>query len=289
MKLRLGLPAGSMQQATFELFKRAGYNVTVAPRSYVPAIDDPELQCVLLRAQEIPRYVGDGVLDAGLTGLDWVLESGAEVVQAADLVYSKQSAAPARWVLAVPKDSDIRSVGDLEGKRIATELVRVTQQYLERHGVTARVEFSWGATEVKAPELADAIVDITETGSSLQAHNLRILDTVLETNVKVIVHPGAWQDARKRQRIENLTVLLKGALAAESKVGLKMNVSDENLQAVLKLLPAMKEPTVSSLSHGGWHAVETVADERTVRDLIPELKRAGAQDIIEYPLNKVIP
>lgn len=295
MKLRLGLPAGSMQEATLQLFKRAGYNVTVAARSYLPAIDDPEIECLLLRAQEIPRYVGDGVLDAGLTGLDWLLESAAadapaaEVVQVADLIYSKQSAAPARWVLAVARDSDIQTIGDLEGKRIATELVRVTQQHLQRNGVNARVEYSWGATEVKVPELADAIVDITETGSSLRAHNLRILDTVLETNVKLIVHPAAWQDPWKRQKVENLTVLLLGALEADSKVGLKMNVSSENLEAVLKLLPAMKEPTVSPLIHGGWHAVETVADEKRVRDLIPELKRAGAQDIIEYPLNKVIP
>jgi ATP phosphoribosyltransferase len=289
VKLRLGLPAGSMQEATLELFRRAGYSLTVAARSYLPMVDDPELECVLLRAQEIPRYVGDGVLDAGLTGLDWVLESGADVVQAADLVYSKQSAAPARWVLAVAQGSDIHSVADLQGKRIATELVRVTQQHLERRGVSARVEYSWGATEVKVPELADAIVDISETGSSLRAHNLRVIDTVLETNVKMIVHPGAWSHPWKRQKIENLTVLLLGALEAEKKVGLKMNVSSENLEAVLKLLPAMKEPTVSSLIHGGWHAVETVADEKRVRDLIPELKRAGAQDIIEYPLNKVIP
>ena len=289
MKLRLGLPAGSMQEATFQLLKRAGYNLTLAARSYLPAVDDPELECRLLRAQEIPRYVGDGALDAGLTGLDWVLESGAEVVEAADLVYSKQSAAPARWVLAVAPDSDIRSVADLQGKRIATELVRVTEQHLARYGVTARVEYSWGATEVKVPELADAIVDLTETGSSLRAHNLRIIDTVLETNVKFIAHPAAWSDPWKRQKIENLTVLLLGALEAEKKVGLKMNVAAENLDAVLKLLPAMKEPTVSSLIHGGWHAVETVTDEKRVRDLIPELKRAGAQDIIEYPLNKVIP
>ncbi|UCH35539.1 MAG: ATP phosphoribosyltransferase [Armatimonadota bacterium] len=289
MALRLGLPAGSMQEATFRLFKRAGYNVTIAARSYVPAIDDPELDCLLLRAQEIPRYVGDGVLDAGLTGLDWVLESGADVVEAADLIYSKQSAAPARWVLAVAHDSDINAAADLQGKRIATELVRVTEQYLERHGVKARVEFSWGATEVKVPEVADAIVDLTETGSSLRAHNLRIVDTILETNTKLIVNPAAWGDTWKRAKVDNLAVLLKGALEAEAKVGLKMNVSNENLDAVLKLLPAMKEPTVSSLLHGGWHAVETVADEARVRDLIPELKRAGAQDIIEYPLNKVIP
>jgi len=289
VKLRLGLPAGSMQEATIELFKRAGYSLTVAARSYLPVVDDPELECLLLRAQEIPRYVGDGLLDAGLTGLDWVLESGADVVQAADLVYSKQSAAPARWVLAVAQDSTIHSVADLQGKRIATELVRVTQKHLERRGISARVEYSWGATEVKVPQLADAIVDITETGSSLRAHNLRIIDTVLETNVKFIAHPGAWADPWKRQKIENLTVLLLGALEAEKKVGLKMNVSSENLEAVLRLLPAMKEPTVSSLIHGGWHAVETVADEKRVRDLVPELKRAGAQDIIEYPLNKVIP
>ena len=289
MKLRLGLPAGSMQEATFQLFKRAGYGITAAARSYVPSVDDPELDCLLLRAQEIPRYVGDGVLDAGLTGLDWVLENGVEVVEAADLVYSKQSAARARWVLAVARDGELKSVADLQGKRVATELVRVTEQYLERHGVKARVEFSWGATEVKVPELADAIVELTETGTSLRAHNLRILDTVLETNVKLIAHPTAWQDTWKRSKIENLAVLLLGALQAEAKVGLKMNVSSESLEAVLKLLPAMKEPTVSSLIHGGWHAVETVADEKQVRDLIPRLKGAGAQDIIEYPLNKVIP
>ena len=288
-RLRLGLPAGSMQETTFQLFKRAGYTISAAARSYVPSVDDPELDCLLLRAQEIPRYVGDGVLDAGLTGLDWIMESGAEVVEAADLVYSKQSAAKARWVLATARDGHLNSVQDLEGKRVATELVRVTQQYLERNGVRARVEYSWGATEAKVPELADAIVEITETGSSLRANNLKIVDTVLETNVKFIAHPAAWQDAWKRQKIENLTVLLLGALEADAKVGLKMNVSSQNLAAVLKLLPAMKEPTVSPLIHGDWHAVETVADEKRVRDLIPELKRAGAQDIIEFPLNKVIP
>jgi len=354
MRLRLGLPAGSMQEATFRLFKRAGYNLALAPRSYVPAVDDPELDCLLLRAQEVARYVGDGVLDAGITGYDWVLESGAQLVgphesaggappasgappaepgphespqafagtrlvgalvEAADLVYSKQSAATARWVLAVPRDSAIQSAKDLNGKRVATELVRVTEHYLARHGVEgARVEFSWGATEVKAPDLADAIVDITETGSSLRAHNLRIVDTVLETNAKLVANPTAWQEPWKRRKIDNLCVLLRGALEADAKVGLKMNVAAEHLEAVLELLPAMKGPTVSPIvslprrgtprdrrrsrgepragepeGEGGWHAVETVADEKQVRDLIPQLKRAGAQDIIEYPLNKVIP
>lgn len=289
MKLRLGLPAGSMQEATFQLFRRAGYGVSLSARSYVPTIDDPEIECLLLRAQEIPHYVGLGVFDAGLSGLDWIMESGAEVVEAADLVYSRASAVKARWVLAAARDGAINSVRDLAGKRVATELVKVTQQYFERNGVNALVEYSWGATEVKVPELADAIVEITETGSSLRANNLKIVDTVLETNVKFVANPLAWQDAWKRQKIENLAVLLQGALRADAKVGLKMNVSAENLQAVLSLLPAMKGPTVSSLMGGAWHAVETVADEKQVRDLIPELKRAGAQDIIEYPLNKVIP
>jgi ATP phosphoribosyltransferase len=312
LKLRLGLPSGSMQEATFVLLRRAGYHLALPPRSYVPAVDDPELDCLLLRAQEVGRYVADGVLDAGITGYDWVLESGAAVVpassapptgrgrttdgepptvvEAADLIYSKQSAAKARWVLAVRHDSPIQTVQHLAGKRVATELVRVTEQYLARHGVAgARVEFSWGATEVKPPELADAIVDITETGASLRAHNLRIVATVLETNAKLIANVSAWGDPWKRRKIESLCVLLQGALAADAKVGLKMNVPAEHLEAVLRLLPAMKGPTVSPLTQGGWHAVETVADEKQVRDLIPELRRAGAQDIIEYPLNKVIP
>ena len=289
MTLRIGLPKGSLQQSTFQLFERAGYRISVSSRSYYPDLDDPELEAVLMRPQEIPRYVNAGAIDAGLTGLDWIVETGADVVQVCDLVYSKATARSARWVVAVAEDSAIRTPQDLQGKRIATEVVNVTRNYLATFGVTAEVEFSWGATEVKVPELADAIVEITETGSSLTANKLRILDTVLETNTKLIASHAAWEDAWKRKKTETLAMLLQGALLGEQKVGLKMNVARDNLDRVLGLLPALRQPTVSPLTNTDWVAIETVLDERAARDLIPELSRAGAEGIVEYPLNKVIP
>jgi ATP phosphoribosyltransferase len=287
--LRLGLPKGSLQQATFELFARAGYHVSASSRSYYPKIDDPEIEAVLMRAQEIPRYVTSGALDAGLSGLDWVIETGADVESVCDLVYSKATNETARWVLAVASDSAIRSPTDLQGKRIATEVVNVTRRYLSEHGVTADVEFSWGATEVKVPELVDAICELTETGASLRANNLRILDTVLETNTKLIASRAAWGDPWKRNKIETLSMLLQGALLGEQKVGLKMNVARAGLEGVLALLPSLRQPTISPLHNQDWVAVETVLDEKAARDLIPELRRAGAEGIVEYPLNKVIP
>ena len=290
MTLRIGLPKGSLQENTFQIFSRAGYHVSVSDRSYLPAIDDQELESFLIRAQEIPRYVQDGWLDAGLTGKDWITESKAEVVEVCDLVYSKASNRPGRWVLAVTEDSDIQSVSDLAGKRVATELVQVTKDYLAAAGVEADVEYSWGATEVKTAGLVDAIVEFTETGRSLAANNLRIVDTVLTTNTKLIANPQAWQDDWKRTKIENLAMLLQAALRAEEKVGMKMNVPTARIDEVLRVLPAMKNPTISQLSDSEWCAVEAVMDAREVRDgLIPRLKAAGAQDIIEYPLNKVIP
>lgn len=288
-KLRLGLPKGSLQEATFQLFKRAGFNISVRSRSYFPAIDDPEIEVVLMRAQEIPRYVNEGVLDAGLSGLDWILENEADVVEVANLMYSKQTNNPIRLVLAVANDSNIKSVYDLQGKRIATELVRVTKNYLEKHGVTATVEFSYGATEVKVPDLVDAIADLTETGSSLKANNLRIIATILESNTKLHANRRSWEDSWKREKLENLSVLLQGALKADSKVGLKMNVPGDRINDVLSVLPAMKHPTISQLYNSDWVAVEVVLDEKMVRDLIPPLRKMGAQDLIEYPLNKVIP
>ena len=288
-KLRLGLPKGSLQEATFQLFKRAGFNITVRSRSYFPAIDDPELEVVLMRAQEIPRYVNEGVLDAGLSGYDWIMENEADVVEVADLVYSKQTNNPIRLVLAVADQSGINSVRDLEGKRIATELVNVTKNYLARNGVNALVEFSYGATEVKVPDLVDAIADITETGSSLKANNLRIIATILESTTKLHSNRLSWEDPWKREKLQNLAVLLEGALKADSKVGLKMNVPGDRLDEVLSVLPAMKHPTISKLYNSDWVALEVVLDERAARDLIPSLRKMGAQDIIEYPLNKVIP
>ena len=288
-KLRLGLPKGSLQEATFQLFKRAGFNISVRSRSYFPAIDDTEIEVVLMRAQEIPRYVNEGVLDAGLSGLDWILENEADAVEVANLMYSKQTNNPIRLVLAVANDSNIKSVNDLQGKRIATELVGVTRKYLEKHGVTASVEFSYGATEVKVPDLVDAIADLTETGSSLKANNLRIIATILESNTKLHANRRSWEDPWKREKLENLSVLLQGALKADSKVGLKMNVPGDRINDVLSVLPAMKHPTISQLYNSDWVAVEVVLDEKMVRDLIPPLRKMGAQDLIEYPLNKVIP
>ncbi|MGQ9533132.1 MAG: ATP phosphoribosyltransferase [Desulfotomaculales bacterium] len=289
MKLRLGLPKGSLQEATFQLFRKAGYTLTVGARSYQPAIDDPELEVTLMRAQEIPRYVHEGVLDAGLSGLDWIVENEADVVEVSNLVYAKQGLRPVRVVMAVAQDSPFREVGDLAGRRIATEYVNLTKRYLAQHGVRATVEFSYGATEVKVPHLVDAIVDLTETGSSLRAHNLRVIATILESTTRLHANRASWEDPWKREKLQNLAVLLEGALRAESKVGLKMNVPGDRLPAVLAILPAMKHPTVAPLHNGDWVAVEVVLDEKQVRDLIPALKRTGAQDIIEYPLNKVIP
>lgn len=286
--LKLGLPKGSLQDSTFRLFKKAGFNITAPSRSYIPSIDDPELEGLLIRAQEMARYVEDGILDAGLTGRDWVLEQGAKVVEVAELRYAKAGLRPVRWVLAVPNDSKIKKVADLEGKRIATELVEYTRRFLKKQGVSATVEFSWGATEVKPPLLADAIVELTETGSSLRANNLRIVETLLESNTVLIANKEAWANPFKRKKIENLVLLLQGAIAAEEKVGLKMNVPAESLQKVMASLPALQTPTVGSLSDQGWHSVEVIVDEKIVRDILPALKAAGASGIVEYPLNKVI-
>ncbi|MEE8291006.1 MAG: ATP phosphoribosyltransferase [Candidatus Tectomicrobia bacterium] len=286
--LKLGLPAGSLQEPTAGLFRKAGYQITFRSRSYYPSIDDAEIECILIRAQEIARYVEDGVMDVGLTGYDWIVENRAQVVEVAELVFSKVSRRPTRWVLAVPQDSSIQSPNDLEGKRIATEAVRLTTDYLERHGVQAHVEFSWGATEVKPPQLADAIVEVTETGSSLRANNLRIVDTILESTPRLIANTTAWHDDWKRKKIENIALMLRGAIAAEGKVGLMMNVPQEHLDRVLEALPALQRPTVSSLANGDWVAVNTITDESIVRDLIPRLKAAGASGIVEYPLNKII-
>ncbi len=286
--LKLGIPAGSLQEATAGLFRKAGYQITFRSRSYYPTIDDPEMTCILIRAQEIARYVQDGVMDAGLTGYDWILENRAQVVEVAELVFSKVSRGPVRWVLAVPQDSPIQSPTDLEGKHIATEAVNLTTDYLKRHGVQAHVEFSWGATEVKPPHLADAIVEVTETGSSLRANNLRIVDTILESTPRLIANQAAWDDDWKRKKIENIALMLRGAIAAEGKVGLMMNVPADHLDRVLEALPALQKPTVSSLADNGWVAVNTITDESVVRDLIPALKAAGASGIVEYPLNKII-
>ena len=289
-KLKLGIPKGSLQDSTVKWFRKAGYNIAISERSYYPTIDDEEIEVMIVRPQEMAYpYVQKGVLDAGLTGEDWIRERNADVVEVAELVYSKRQAQPARWVLAVKRDSDIRSVKDLEGKTISTELVEVAKSYLAKNGVRAKVEFSYGATEVKVPYLADAIIELTETGSSIRAHDLVIIDTVMVSTTKLVASKESWQDTWKRDKLENLAMLLEGALVAESKVGLKMNVSDENLETLLQILPSMRAPTVSFLQDTGWHAVDTVIDEDVVRDLIPELKRVGAQDIIEYPLNKVIP
>jgi ATP phosphoribosyltransferase len=287
--LRLGLPKGSLQQATFDLFRKAGYSISVRDRSYYPSVDDSELSIVLLRAQEISRYVEDGVLDAGITGHDWILENDSDVEIVNTLRYSKATDRPVRWVLAAPENSSIQSVKDLQGKRIATELVNATKRWLEKNGVQADVEFSWGATEVKVPNLVDAIVDVTETGSSLRANNLRIVETLFESMTKLIANKQAWQDAWKRDKLERISMLLESAINAADKVGIKMNVREADLSAVLKVLPSgITNPTVSYLHQEGWRALEIVVDEKTVREIIPDLKRAGAEGIIEYPLNKII-
>ncbi len=286
--LKLGLPKGSLQESTFSLFKKAGYGFSVSSRSYFPSTDDNELEAMLVRAQEIARYVEEGIFDAGLTGKDWILENDADVHEVMDLCYSKQSMRPCRWILAVPESSPVQTVKDLEGKHIATEAVKMTQNYLEQNGVTAEVEFSWGATEVKTPDLVDAIVEITETGSSLRANKLRIVDELLVTTPRLIANKASWEDPWKRRKIENMALLLEGALNAEGRVGLKLNCPREALDSVLGILPSMKNPTISRLSDDEWVAVETILQETEVRSIIPELKEAGARDIIEYPLNKVI-
>jgi ATP phosphoribosyltransferase len=286
--LRLGIPKGSLQEATVDLLARAGWKVTLSSRSYVPTIDDPEMDCLLVRAQEMARYVESGALDAGITGHDWVEETRADVVELAELIYAKQRLARVTWVLAVPEDSAIHEPRDLEGKVISTEVVGITEKYLARHGVKARVEFSWGATEVKAPELADAIVEVTETGSSLRANHLRILDTVLESSTVFIMNRKSADDRAKREKAENLVLMLQGAIAAATKVGLMLNVRRENLVGVLKVLPALKNPTISELSDADWVAVNTIVEEAVVRQILPRLKAAKAQGIVEYPLNKIV-
>ncbi len=288
MTLKLGIPKGSLENATIDLFRRAGFNITTSSRSYFPAIDDSEIECMLIRAQEMARYVDDGILDAGLTGRDWVEESGADVERIADLIYAKQSFGKVRWVLAVPDDSPFHSVKDLEGKVIATELVATTRRYLDANGVKAKVEFSWGATEVKPPVLADAIVEVTETGSSLRANKLRIVETVLESNTQLIANRAAWASEWKRRKLNDVRLLLDAAINALGKVGLMMNVRKSDLAAVIGVLPALKKPTISHLSDEEWLAVNTILDESTVRVIIPRLKDAGAQGIVEYPLNKIV-
>lgn len=286
--LKMGIPAGSLQEATAELFRRAGWNIRFQSRSYYPSVDDEEMECMSIRAQEMARYVASGVLDAGLTGYDWIQETDSDVHEVAELVFSKVSRRPVRWVLCVPEDSPIQCVEDLQGKRIATEVVGLTQRYLASHNVTAEVEFSWGATEVKAPRLVDAIVEVTETGSSLRANNLRIVEEILQSTTRFICSHQAWNDPWKRQKIEDIAMMLKGAMAAEGHVALMMNLLRENLQEVLGILPALKNPTVSSLADDQWVAINTIVPEQEVRSLIPRLKAAGASGIVEMPLNKII-
>jgi ATP phosphoribosyltransferase len=286
--LRFGLPQGSLQEATIEKMAKAGFNISVSPRSYIPYVDDQQLELRLIRAQEISRYVEHGFLDCGITGHDWIQENGSRVHEVGELQFNKATRQAARWVLAVPEDSPIKSVKDLAGKRIATELVNQTKKYLRRHKVKAEVEFSWGATEMKAHELVDAIVDLTETGSSLRANKLRIVDTLLCSTPRLIANHESWKDPWKRQKIERIALLLKGALEAELKVGLKMNIARQDLPRLLQSLPALRNPTIANLSQEGWVAVETIIDEHVVRELIPALKAAGAEGIIEYPLNKVV-
>jgi ATP phosphoribosyltransferase len=288
-KLKLGLPKGSLQEATFKLFAKAGFRVQVGSRSYYPTIDDPDIECIMVRAQEMARYVDNGIFDVGLTGKDWVLEQNADVVEVAELRYAKGGLNPVRWVVAVPEDSSMRTLKDLKGKRIATELVGYTKRYLKSKGVSADVEFSWGATEVKPPQLADAIVELTETGSSLRANKLRIIDVMLESTTRIIVNKKAWKDPWKKKKIENMAMLLQGALAAEEKVGLKMNAPKASLKEICGLLPSMHAPTISHQTDPEWVSLEVILDERQARDLIPRLKRRGASGIVEYPLNKVIP
>lgn len=286
--LRFGLPKGSLQEATIQKMAKAGWNISVSSRSYIPYVDDAEMEIRMIRAQEISRYVEHGYLDCGITGHDWVMENGSDVHEVGEFLFSKVSRKPARWVLCVPENSPVKSVKDLQGKRIATEVVNLTKRYLKKHGVKAEVEFSWGATEVKAHELVDAIVEVTETGSSLRANKLRIVDELLSSTPRLIANHKAWKDKWKRQKIETIALLLKGALEAEAKVGLKMNIREKDLPRLLKNLPALRNPTISSLSQKGWVAVETIIDEHVVREFIPALKAAGAEGVTEYPLNKVV-
>jgi ATP phosphoribosyltransferase len=287
-KLKLGIPKGSLQDATVELFAKAGWRITVSSRSYYPSIDDPEIECMMVRAQEMARYVESGALDAGLTGKDWILETNADVEEVCELVYSKTSFGRVRWVLAVAEDSPMQTVKDLEGKVIATEAVKMTERYLAKHGVKADVEFSWGATEVKVPQLADAIVEVTETGSSLRANRLRVIDTLLESATWLIANRGAMNDSWKKTKIAHMAMLLDGAIKATSRVGLMLNVRKEDLEKVIAALPALRNPTISQLSDAGWLAINTIVEEKTVRELIPKLKAARAEGIVEYPLNKVV-
>ncbi len=287
-KLKLGLPKGSLQESTLLLFRKAGIKISVGDRSYFPSCDDEELEIMMVRGQELSRYVEDGVFDAGLSGYDWIKETKADVKEIAELIYSKQGYRPVKWVLAVNQDSPVKKVKDLEGKRIATELVNVVKKYLAKNKVKAKVEFSWGATEAKAPYLADAIVELTETGASLRANKLRIIDTVMESTTRFIANKRSWENIWKKRKIENISLLLKGALEAEGMVGLKMNLEEKKLSQISKVLPALKNPTISKLAQEGWIAIEVVLKETVVKEIIPELKRAGAQGIIEYPLNKVI-
>jgi ATP phosphoribosyltransferase len=286
--LRFGLPKGSLQEATIQKMAKAGWNISVSSRSYIPYVDDAEMEIRLIRAQEISRYVEHGYLDCGITGHDWVMENGSDVHEVGEFLFSKVSRRPARWVLCVPENSPVKSVKDLQGKRIATEVVNLTKRYLKKHGVKAEVEFSWGATEVKAHELVDAIVEVTETGSSLRANKLRIVDELLSSTPRLIVNHASWKNKWKRTKIETMAMLLKGALEAETKVGLKMNIRQKNLATLLAKLPALRNPTISSLSLEGWVAVETIIDEHVAREMIPALKAAGAEGVIEYPLNKVV-
>ena len=284
----LGLPKGSLQEATFAMMRKAGFNLSVGSRSYIPSCDDPDLKCRLLRPQEIPRYVELGLLDSGITGYDWIYENNADVVEVCEMCYSKATSRPVRWVIAVPNDSPIQTIQDLNGKRISSEAVGLTRRYLEANGIKAEVEFSWGATEVKAPELVDALVDLTETGSSLRANNLRILATILESTTRLIANKKAWEDEGKRAKLKQIAMLMTGALQAESRVLLKMNVPGDRLHSVVGILPALHTPTVNALNAEGWHAVESVVEEAKVRELVPQLKAAGAEGIIELPLNKII-
>jgi ATP phosphoribosyltransferase len=286
--LKLGIPKGSLEEATVNLFAKAGYNIKIKSRSYFPSIDDEEIECMLIRAQEIARYVENGVLDAGLTGKDWVQENRADVVEIADLIYSKTSARPVRWVLAVPNDSSIQSIKDLQGKRIATEAVNMTVDYLKKHGVTAEVEFSWGATEVKPPKLVDAIVEVTETGSSLRANNLRIIETIMESNTKFVMNKDAYNDSWKKEKVDRLVLMLQSAMAANGKVGLMMNVPKDKVNDIMKILPPGKKPTVAELTDPKWVDLSVILEEKLVREIAPDLKRAGVEDIVEYSLNKII-
>lgn len=286
--LKLGIPKGSLEEATVNLFAKAGYQIKISSRSYFPSIDDDEIECMLIRAQEIARYVADGVLDAGLTGKDWVQENRVDVEEIADLIYSKASSRPVRWVLAVPNDSPIQSVKDLQGKRIATEVVSMTEDYLKKHGVTASVEFSWGATEVKPPKLADAIVEVTETGNSLRANNLRIVETLMESNTKFIMNKNSFKDEWKKNKVDRLVLMLKGAMAANKKVGMMMNVPKKSLDAVMKILPPEVKPTIANLTDENWVDLTVILEEKLVREIVPDLKKVGAEDIVEFPLNKII-